>query len=282
MILATSYERLRRYLSDDRDEALTEDQDLKRELINWMTSITRSFEKYLNREFILQSRTEYFDVKFKKQRYYPRSAPISSITNIYYSRDGVYDGSSETELDGDDDFIIGAESNSVWLNSALGFINPKGLRIIYMGGLATHGTQSTFTVTNGGNFTAGRFVLGSTSGAMGIVVSGSGTSLVLDNLRGIFEAEAINEYATEAASGSTTANDTISAIASQSLAEAYPDITMAAEMQIRYMFKHKDDFEMVGSTRDAVNLRNTYEKPQMRFTAEVINMLAPYRRAHGR
>jgi len=283
MILATSYERLRRYLSNTQDTPLTDTQYLKRDLVNWVTSVTRAFEKYLNRSFSKESRTEYFDVHYSKQRFYPQGIPVSSISNIYYDEYGIYDGTSETELDGDNDFIIGSEGDTVFLNYPLQFENPKGLKIVYNGGLAVHGTQSTFALTTGNTFTAGRYVLGSTSMAMGIVVSQSVKSLILDNLRGVFEAsETITEYTNEACSSGGSVTDVISSITYQSLAEAYPDITTAAEMQIRYMYKHKDDFELVGSTRDATNLRRNNERPEQRFVAEVINMLSPYRRIHGR
>lgn len=283
MLLVTSYERLRRYLSDERDTPITDSQYLKRELTDWMSSVTRSFEKYLNRSFLTKAYTEYFDATPQKQRYYPRGTPISSITSAYYDMRGLYSGTSESQIDDDTGYIIGAESNSVYITNGFGFSNPKGLRLVYTGGFAYHGTRSTFVITTGNAFTTNYFVLGNTSGAMGIVISRDTKTLVLDNLRGAFEAgETITEYTTESADAATTVTDVIASITYQSLAEAYPDITIAAQMQIRYMFKHKDDFELVGSTRDATNLRRNNERPELRFIAEVVNMLAPYRRMHGR
>jgi hypothetical protein len=148
--------------------------------------------------------------------------------------------------------------------------------------MAAHPVQSTFAVSSPtGTWTAGEYVVGGTSGAHGKVVSATGTpvsSIVVANLYGVFEAsETITEYDTESSQGSEDGTATIDSITAQSLAEAYPDITRACEMQIRYMWKHKHDFEN-NTTSPEGTVRRNPEEAEGELQPEVKALLRRHQR----
>jgi hypothetical protein len=157
----------------------------------------------------------------------------------------------------------------------------KKLKIEYTGGLATHGTRSTFIVaTTTGTWHTGVYVIGSNSYACGIVRTASATSLTVEVLYGTFEiGETLTEYDTESAIGSSTAVATLNSKSATSLAEAYPEITLGAEMQIRYMWKNKDGFENAGVSKDGVSTKQAnVQSLGMPLQPEVQTMLLKYRR----
>jgi hypothetical protein len=156
------------------------------------------------------------------------------------------------------------------------------LRAIYAGGLAYHGTQSLFTCVITGTWNVGNFCKGSTSEAVGIVKAVTATTLTIENLYGIFEAgETLTEYTTEALTTSD-ATATLTTITRQSLAESYPDIIRAAEMQVRYMFKHKDDYELTSTSKDAKNQRReTVISRDSGLVKEATFILLPYRKLNS-
>lgn len=278
MLLLSSYERLRRYISDEDGTALTDSTGLKRELNNWIASVSWEVENYLNRNLQISSRTEYFDVDFAQKEFWPKAIPISSITSVTEDFTGEWDGTGENTLS---NYFIGSENDSVVLDGILPNtrLMQKALRIVYTGGLAYHGTRSTFTVTGAsGTWGSSSFVGGVTSGALGLYVDSSSTSITIDTLYGIFQD---GEQVFETDEDISTVGDaqaTISALTQQCLTETYPDIVRAAEMEIRYRYKHKHDFETVGNARDATNLRRAGTQKNLPFQQEVISILEPYRR----
>ena len=242
MILLSSLHRLRRYLEvDDKPEN-------NRLITNFLTSSSREIQRYVGRELLSQSRTEYFDIEAVGQmEFWPEAVPLSAITSIEYDSTGLFTG-SETTLS---NFYIGAGSNSFVLDvpQAMG---KRVLKIVYTGGVATHGTRSTFTVSSAGVFVADKFVFGSTSGAWGIVVSlTASVTLIVETLYGVFEAaEVLNQAAKEGASAGDGVTATLDTITAQSLAEQIPEYATAVEMQLRYLMRRKDNFELASTQKE--------------------------------
>jgi hypothetical protein len=130
-----------------------------------------------------------------------------------------------------------------------------------------------------GSWTVGKFITGTTSEAVGIVKAATATTITVEILYGIFEAgEALAQYDLEDLSGSSTATATLSAITQQALAETYPDIVRACEIQVRHYWKHKDDFELSSTSKDGTNQRQLSQQDRNPLTAEVMALLTPYRR----
>lgn len=270
----TTYNRMRYYITQG-STLLTDNIQHRREIEIFISSVSRQVERYIDRETKIQSYTEYFDTREDRVQYFVRAIPVVTLTSVYEDSSGEYDG-SESEIT---DSIIGANNQSVVLDyPATGSL--KGVRIIYTGGMAYHAANSTFTVTvDAGSFTAGNYCIGQTSGARGLTVSQSGTALVIENLYGIFDAtEIIKEYDNESGTGTATGQATASAITQQSLAEAYPDVVRAAEMQIRYNWKHKNNFENVSTNKDSTTRKAPQGSPVVEMQPEVLSLLNPYRR----
>jgi len=248
MLMLSSLNRLRRYIGCE------DNVQNNRTLMNFLTATSKNIEGFINRDLKLELRTQYFDVDAIRINYYPKAYPISSITSVYSDTTGLYDGSESEEVD----WYIGSDSKSIVLDTPV-VKGPKGLRVIYTGGIAAHGVQSTLALTSmSGTFTAGNFVTGSSSGAIGIIVTtATATPLVVETLMGVWEVGDV--LTSQSSEGSSTnlpgVGGTVSAITAQSLAEANPEINMACEMQVRFDWKHKDDFENAGVNKDSTTFR---------------------------
>jgi len=271
----SSYERMRRYLGDDDRQAITASVYKRRELLTWINSVSDAIERYLDRTLLIDDYTEYFRVRFGQTEFFPKAPPITAITSVYEDPLGLWDTTNEAEID---DPIIGHFSNSVIIPDTLAFEVMKGVRIIYTGGMAYSGVQSVFTVTDATAFTSGKFIVGTTSGALGIVRGGVTTALTVEVLGGKFTTEAITEYTTEDESDATAITDTISAVAQQSLAESYPAIVQACEIQVLHMYKEKQTLELITQSRDGSSVRRQQPSVANPFLAEATRFLQPYRR----
>ena len=267
-----------RYFADN-DEDYNSTYRWKTRIENLIISISKKVENYLGYSLDIQSRTEYHDVNHNQQVFFTKAQTIQSLTSLYVDYTGLWDGSTESEID---DCYVGIDNKSVVLPVKLSQPTQKGVRIIYTGGLAYDGVKTRITVDDTTDWTVNRYAVGGTSGAVGIVSSViDGTALSIENLQGIFEAgETISQHSYEdpASRGSASATAVISTIDRPSLVESYPDIVLAAEIEINYHFKHKNDYEMITDNRDGTSLRrDRFRKPETPFIEEVMQLLNPYR-----
>ncbi len=278
-MLLTSYERLRRYLGDNSNiGGLTDSSMNKSLLLTWAYSISDRVEKYLHRSIETTSRTKYFDVGYNVHEFWVQGIPVSSITSVKLDASGLFSG-DESTLSTSDEYYIGTESNSVVLVS-----NPfrtsqvinRGVQIVYTGGLATNGTYSVFAVASVTSWAVGNFCIGVTSNTVGIVRAVGAASLTVEVLYGVFEVgETIEQYATENRVAAATASTTLSSKTSTALCESHPAITGAVEVEIRYMWKHKHDFEDDSTQRDGTTGRRpSAAKPNLQ--PETRMLLEPY------
>jgi len=278
LLKLTSYERMRRYLASEMGSNLTDDSTKynKRDIEIWISSISQNVANFLNRELYIETRTEYKDIGYSQLEFWIQAPPIITITSVYADSTGLWDG-GESELS---DYYSGVEDASVILNYPESYSAKKALRIIYTGGMAYSGVQSIFTVDTTTNWTVDKFCIGNTSGAVGIVKAIGTLALTIEVLYGIFEInETIDEYDDEAgvtAGDATTA--TISAKTQTALCESNPDIVTACEAEIRYMWKHKFDYENAGTDKEGTTLRRqNFAKRRLPLQPESIDLLSSYR-----
>jgi len=274
MIQLTSYNRMLRYLSAVAGSPLTDSKAQKQMIVNWILTASKQIEKYLKRELLIANYTEYFDVQSEKDvQFYVKSFPVITLTDVYQDSTGEWD-TSESEIE---DCIINKDLNGIVLPVATSIFGFKTLRIRYNGGMSYYGVLSIFELsTIVGTWTVGTFVVGGTSEAVGIVKAFSGTSLTVEILYGIFESlETLTEYSDEDLTTIGDASAILASITKQSLVEQYPDIVRACEIQVRYYWKHKDDFEISSTQKDGTNQRYSDNK-RSPLTDETRNLLTCY------
>ena len=258
--LLTSVEKCAFYLRKDpglgRVAGVNEDSDDQRRtrqsILEWIISISQSFQYFCKREFLIQSRIQYFNTDLPRQEFFPNAVPIVSISDLSNDPLGLFTG-GESVVD-PTNYRINAQGRSFETVFPILIGGRNSTRLTYLGGLAYHGTQSTFTlsgVTGAANISSGlaagsMFAEGTTSGAIARVIAYDDTakSIVLDNRQGVFlETENLTFQSAVYAQDIPSTGATIASIDRQSLAEAFPDIGRALQMELRYMEKHEFDHE---------------------------------------
>lgn len=297
-VMLTSLERVAFYLDKDigkgRQDGVSKDtpaqRQTRRAILQWILDVSAQVQTFCNREFLIQERTQYYDVLTSAATFFPTAVPIVSLEEIAVDPLGQFQG-NEYILD-PVTYQIGPTGNSfsVLYGVILGGINALRSKII--GGLAYHGSQSTFAATG----VAGKDVLtgeapiyatGGISEAVGRVVSytegvtaGAG-DLVIDVFSGCFVAgEALTFQADVDAEDIPAVAATIGSVSKQSLCEAFPDIARAIDMEIRFLEKHAFDIENQtdGSHRMGTSRRPrlTNGQPIQGLQDETQQRLAPY------
>lgn len=263
-VMLTSLERVAFYLGKDigrgRADGVSRDtpaqRQTRRAIIQWILDVSGQFQQHCNREFLIQERTQFYDIYQPTLSFFPSAVPILSITEIAADPLGLYAG-QEYALD-PQSYRIGPTGS--WFNIDPGYIcgGSAALRSKIVGGLAYHGTQSTFAVTG----VAGKdtlqaataseplYAIGGISESVGRLVSyaegltpGAG-DLVIDTFAGVFiPGEALTFQSEIDAEDLPGVGATISAVTRQSLCEAFPDIARAFDIEIRFDEAHAFDFE---------------------------------------
>lgn len=238
-------------------------------LLSWQAACSAKIESLCNRSFIIESRTEYFNTGARQRSYFPKAYPIVSITSVKADSMGMFDGDSEYTLQSATDYHVGIDS--LWLDLLVPVAAAnRGLQLVYTGGLAYHEVRSTFTVGSiSGTPAAGNWCTNATGTAVGIVRSFASTTLVVENVYGVFRVDDVLSFAAKEDSlfdalGAVSSQGVISGVAAtitvitqQSLAEAYPALERAMEVEARYMAKHQLDFENVSTMNDQTQRRQS-------------------------
>jgi hypothetical protein len=264
-----------RYLAAIGGSTLTDTRLQRFMVVNWINTVSMQIERHLKRSLKIDSYTEYYDTRRESDTTFLVSAfPVLTLTDVYTDSEGLYDG-AESEIE---DCIINTRSSGFVLPYSPPVLGHKTIRVRYVGGLAYESVKSTYTCTIAGLWNVGSFALGGTSGAVGIVSAVTTTTLTIEILYGVFEnGETLTEYTDENITALGDGTAVITAITQQSLIDQCPDIVRAAEMQVRYYWKHKDDFELESTNRDSTN-RKTSEKRPTPLTDEVESILESYQR----
>lgn len=254
----------------------------RQKLLGWQASVSNLVESYCHRRFLIESRTEKFDVTPQQRSFHVQGVPIVSITSVKADTMGRYDGTSDYALDSGD-YRIGTDGMSVVLNSP---VSPGlgALQIVSTGGLAYHAVRSVFAGTFSG-ITNGWFCTNEYGTAAGIVRSNASDSLTVENLYGAFEEGDTLYFATkeeslfDSTSRQSSASGAISSITQRSLSEACPDLERAVEIEVRFMAQHQRDFENVSTMQDQTQRRqNSIYQREYVFQQETMAILGRYRR----
>ncbi len=107
-----------------------------------ISGVSRLFEKYMGREALTTSRTEYFDVDSQEQsRFYLKAYPVASVTSVKNEPDHEF--ATATSLDSDDyDFSASDDAGQLTIRGVRMLTGPRALQIVYSGGMSTD--TSTF------------------------------------------------------------------------------------------------------------------------------------------
>lgn len=281
MALLSSLSKLSRYTGLAFDQGNDKDGN-RSKLLGWQASITNLVESYCHRKFLIESRTDTFDVSVRQLSFFPKGVPLVSITSLKADVLGRFDGTSDYTLSSSD-YRIGTDGMSIVLNypvtTALG-----GLQSVSTGGLAYHAIRSVLTATPSAALTNGWFAVNDTGTAVGIVRASTATTITLENFYGVFdEGDTLSFATTEAALFKTdsllTPTATITAVTQQSLSEACPDLERAVEIETRFMAQHQRDFENVSTLNDQTSRRqHTVWQREYVFQPETLAILGRYRR----
>lgn len=276
----TSYNRMLRYVVRDSENALITSTRRKQEIVGWINTVSSQIQNFLNRKLLLADYTEYFDVEYNKAMFPVYGVPISSITSIYEDPSGLFTTSTKALIT-DTEYFIGVEGTHVLLYRPLPYTARRAVQINYTGGLAASGTDTSLTISGtAGSFTTDAYVQGVSSAAIGICKTYSATNVTVEMLAGVFDtAEQINCYSTEDCTGTPLAQSSMASVASHALCDTYPEITRAAEMQVRWNWQQKTEFGLTSSSRDGTVVKNATKRDHSgsQLIDEVESILTPYR-----
>lgn len=291
--LLSSVERIAFYLGisagegrvDGANNDTADQRRNRRIIIGWNQAISAGFQSYTRREFIIQERTQFFDV-MARQVFFPAAVPILSVQEIVNDPLGLFQGGEWTVQT--DAYHLSQTGNSlemVW-NILIPGLNT--MRLKYTGGLAYDATRSTFVITaddEHNNIQPGAYAYGETSEAVGRVISietvEGETSIVIENFYGCFLAgETLAFQPTMDGQDIPDTSAVIDSITARSLCEAYPDLSRALEIELRYMQKHEGDFENAtdGGKYGATRKKQTDNPDGYRFQDETRQILDRYQR----
>ena len=274
MILLSSYNRLTRAL------CVEDNAKNRRAITSSLYAVSSNIQAYINRDLELGTKIEDFDIHNKETEFWIKAPPVNSITSVYHDFSGLFDGSEQALTD----YFIGRGKSSIVIN----YPETSGkrvLRVTYNGGLSASATMGTYGIGSViGTFLADKFVTGSVTGATGIIVSVSATSITIDVLYGAFAVgDVLTMQTTEGGTDSPGISASITSVTVQSLVEMVPDITQACELQISYNFGTRNDFEVTNIKNDETSRRDTqkeltYSGTYNDLQPEVRSLLNKYKR----
>lgn len=252
-------------------------------LTQLISTVSKRIEHYCKRAFKKMSYTQDFNPTPGQMVFRPKAYPIESITSLYSDPSGNYSGSqalidSSSYLISDDQrtFIIKqiTPSNHIHITEyGYSFAFPKSIRATYIGGLADHAVNEELTVSGGsGTITVSTLTsaVGEDSGAVAYVktyTSAATEELVLENLYGEFEP---GETITIGAATRVIVSKDNTILANDSI-----DLVTACELQVRYMWKNYDSFEMGSVSKDGQTsiLKPSDKNVDYTFLTEVRDLL---------
>lgn len=228
-----------------------------RAVAQFLNSISKAIQvSVLERELELKSRTEYFDTDIGEREFFPKAFPIVSITSAHTDITGQYAGLEVAEAN----YYKGQYDKSVvfWRNSFGKY--ERGLRIIYVGGVATHPVNSVFTLTGLGTADPeeDQYVSTESYSALGRVKTYDTLTknITIENFYGAFDVDDDLIFsAKEQGDAIENTSGKISAIVSQSLVEKMPNIAQAIEMEVHYLQKNRGLFDRISSGKDGATTK---------------------------
>lgn len=194
---------------------------------------------------------------------------VIDTTKNYFSIEVLYGNFNvgDTLTEQDSEFSVGASDGSAVITAS----SEKVYSDI---------TLAVNTVA--GAWTVGKYVKGQTSGCIGTIVA-VGTEYItcswtyIGGTMGYFQVgETILEQDSSTAVGTSTGSAVITAFVQRAICEAYPEITTACEMELRYLIKHQWDLENTGTQKEMTSRRP--DKWHYELQPEAIALLQPHTR----
>ncbi len=290
-VMLSSVERMAFYLKVDagkgRVDGVNSDTDeqraVRRNLIDWATSISTSFESYCNRQFLIAERIEYYDILPGAMTFFLRAVPVVEWGDVQNDPTGQFNGSQWT-LVKDQDYYVGADGNELQMWTNVLTAGPRYLKARYTGGMAHHPVNSLYTVTGitgESNIVAGRYAYGMRSESIAKVVGLVDGELEMENISGIFiEGEPLTFQASMYGQDIPATGATMAALTRPSLVQQFPDLDQALLMEVRYMQKHQHDFEntSTGGQQGSTYRHTTGDMRPYGFQPETTGVLNRYKR----
>lgn len=251
----------------------THDQLLRQ----FITGVSSQVERFLDRHLERKARTEVYSLRpgqaVVQLRGYPvSSSPAPAFKNAYdqdFSGDAIDDDLYYVDLQSGRD-----STGHLRFTGRYAPVSGEGvLQAVYTGGMGEGriGVRMIATIgTITGTMTVGNTVVGGTSGARGLIVARtSGVSITVDVYSGVFEAgETLTDVT---ASGSCT----MSAISTSPLVHDFPDVVMAAELQLAHLWQRRDTVGAVSVSGENGSI--SLENPGFELLPGVRSMLSQYR-----
>ena len=238
-------------------------------------TVSHEIERYTDRWLKYTQYTEYFDNERPEDAvFHPKATPIKGVTG-YYDQDRDF---TSSDVVASDSLITTPDGKGVAFVDYKTRVGRKVVKLVYNGGLAPSTNQVTLNLTGvSGSFSTGDVLsITGTSGNAGILGSvvswdPTGSDLVVlptstegDARFGGFATGSIYNEGTGTTGASNAAYGTITTFDTENLINDYPDIALAACLQIQY--------EMI--TRDEVGQSTVSERDQSR-TLSNLGQLAP-------
>lgn len=264
----TSVERVLFYI--DPNNSLNYTLSAQRQAQLWIHSVSNRIYSYLDREIFIKEYTEYFDTTYLKTEYYTGASPVWEIKSAEYDPYSSFTSATNVL----ENCSISSYQNAILDDTTTYGDYKKALKVVYTAGFAYEPLSSVFVGVN--SFARDNYVIGQYSSAIGRVISSDGDSFTISILGGIFEdGEPVYEVKNLETQETTGESSTIDEVTRRALVELYPEIVEAAEIQIRYMFTHKDDFENDATQREGESLRRRDNAPPS-LQPETRMLLDPY------
>jgi hypothetical protein len=277
-MLLTNLTRFRYHIGGDGNNPLSDSVSNKRMIQIWMSSVSKSIEKYLDRKLEKKERNEYFSSDFQTMKFFPSAYPIdtSENYNIYYDSEGLWETSGgEGEIE---DIYPSNNNRIINLPYRAGIENERGIKFTYTGGLANYGTKGIYSVDSFSPAT-GNYVYGDSSGAIGEIIGWDSVNnrLTVENNFGSFEEEeTLIEYSDEDLSSATGETTTLNSFYKSALTDVASDICLACDIEMSHKYRMINNFEAKGVDENGVSFQKKDYRRTLPFQPETINLLQPY------
>lgn len=235
-------------------------------LTNYIVSESLEIEKHLGRHVLQESRTETYTVETWENVVWLKGYPVKSSPAPQFRSDFLrqFTGSAIDATMYD----LNLQRGRVYFDRYRLNWGPGTFQAIYTGGLALTAARLKGGASGGAlTYTVGEVVSGSSSGASGKFVSEAGGIITLTVDFGLFE---VGDVLTGATSGATR---NLTSITETPLVMAFPDIALACEEQVAYLYKQRDHMGLSSISAEGGSV--SFETPRG-LIPQVQRRLVPY------
>lgn len=279
-MLLTNEKRFRYHIGADGQNPLSDSVYNKRMIQIWISSVSKSIEKYLDRFLEKKERIEYFSTDFQTMKFFPKAIPVDTDEeyHLYYDSEGLWadaEGSGEVE-----DIYFSNENTILNLPHRIGIDNAIGVKLVFTGGLANYGTKGIYSVDSFSP-SSENYIYGESSGAIGKITEwdSANNRLTVENNFGSFEeGETLTEYSDEDLTTATGETTVLNSFYKSALTDIAPDICLACDIQMSHNYRMINNFEAKGVDQNGVSFYKKEYRRTLPFVPETLNLIQPYAR----